>query len=150
MAKKKEEKKAKKVIQRKSNYTEKELHELGQSLVDHCKKEDVYHITDWTSQVQNKTYQWWYDLKKTQPILVEYHERAKQILGNKILANGAKSGNMWVVKTFIPKYLDDVRQFCREEMREEYKIKAEVAKEAMTKDPDHPFWNAFNEFMQKQ
>lgn len=130
-------------------WTEKELHKLGNNLIEHCQLEDVFHITDWTGKVQNKSQQWWYKLIKAYPMLVEYHERAKEILGNKIVSQAFKSGNTWAVKTFVPKYLSDVKKHLREELAEECRIKAEATRDAIAKDPDHPFWGMLDKYIEE-
>ena len=130
-------------------YTKKELKALGQSLIDHCARPDVFHLVQWTRH-QKKCYDWWMQLTKKHPILLEYHKRAKEILGGKIVQLAFENGDTWAIRTFIPKYLKDVDEYIHNTLRKQLTIKAEVAKEAMIKDPEHPFWLSFEEFMRKQ
>jgi len=91
-------------------WTDDKLHELGEELVNHCKREDVFHITDFLG-VKKRTSTWFYDLIKKYPLLTDYHEQVREILGNKIVALAFKNGNNWAIQTFIPKYLSDVDEY---------------------------------------
>ena len=130
-------------------YTEKELIKLGESLLTCCEKPHVFHIVQWTRE-QKKCASWWLDLRSRHPILLGYHNRAREILGGKIVQLAFESGNTWAIQTFIPKYLDDVWDFMKEKIKVEALAKAEAAKEAMQKDPDHPYWEAFAKYMEGQ
>lgn len=107
-------------------WTEDKLHKLGQDLVDHCKKDNVFHLIDWISK-KGKTASWWFSLRKDYPLLVDYHERAREILGNKIVTLAFNAGNNWAIQTFVPKYLDDVEEYL-DKKKEKELIAAEKAK----------------------
>jgi len=99
-------------------WTDEKLHELGENLVNHCGREDVFHITDWLGY-QKKSAAWYYDLKIQYPLLADYHDRAKEVLGNKIVALAFKNGNNWAIQTFIPKYLKDVDNYIDSKRQKE-------------------------------
>jgi len=90
-------------------WTEDKRRELGESLVEFCKKDHVFHIVQWLRE-QNKTSKWWLKLKQSYPDLVTYHELAKEILGGKIVQLAFENGNNWAIQTFLPKYLGDLKK----------------------------------------
>lgn len=98
-------------------YTEKQLIKLGEELVAYVSLPDVYHLVEWTES-KGKCFGWWQKLKQKHKVLVPYHERAKQILGNKILKNAFQCNNSWAIQTFIPKYLGDVKDHLKEQEEE--------------------------------
>lgn len=138
-----------KKIKRQKKYTANELEELGKEFCEFCKKDHVFHIVQWTRE-QNETSEWWRSLRVSYPILKQYHDRAKEILGGKIVQLAFENGNPWSIQKFIPMYLEDVKEHLRDDMRAEATIKAEAVREAMTKDPDHPFWDSFEKFIEKK
>jgi len=113
LAKKKEVKAKPKVKVKKKEakkryvYDEKTLNKLGKELVDFVQGENIYHLCEWTES-KGQSYSWWKELHKKYGILLAYHKRAKEILGNKILKNAFECNNAWAFQTFIPKYLGDV------------------------------------------
>lgn len=66
-------------------------------------------MVQWTRE-QNKTSAWWHDLRKKYPDLLDYHTKAKEILGGKILRNAFEHGNSWAIQTFLPMYLSDLKE----------------------------------------
>lgn len=107
---------------RKKEWTDEELHKLGEQLVQHCRRPDVYHIVDFIS-AKNKSQGWYYRLKRENEILQPYHERAKEILGNKIVNLAFKCGNNWAIQTFIPRYLKDVDDYLDQKLQRELELK---------------------------
>lgn len=71
-------------------------------------------------------------MSRKYPIFAEYHEKAKGILGNKILKLAIKAGNPWAIKTMIPKYLHDVDEYIDEKKRKEIEWQAEFKRLAET------------------
>lgn len=85
---------------------------LGESLIKFCKQDHVFHFVQWTRD-QGKAASWWRDLCRKYEDLDEYHRMAKEILGGKIVQLAFENGNNWAIQTFLPKYLDDVKEYLR-------------------------------------
>lgn len=133
-------------IGRHKKYSSKDIENLGEDLIEYCKKDHVFHLVQWTRK-QNKCYDWWLSLQKNYPDLVVYHKRAKEILGGKIIQLAFESGNKWAIQTFIPMYVSDVWEFMKEKIKVEASARAEATKEALMKNPDHPFWDELQRYM---
>jgi len=108
-------------------WTEERLHILGQSLVDFCQKDHVFHIVQWTREMQ-RTVAWWADLREDYPLLIEYHKRAKDILGGKIIQKAFEVGNNWAIQTFIPKYVQDIDEYLERKQDREYERRKDLEK----------------------
>lgn len=90
-------------------YTEEQLHAIGQELVDFVSQDEIFHIVEWTES-KGMCVDWWYKLRNKHKYLIDYHERAKSILGNKILKHAFKVNNSWAIQTFVPRYLSDAKK----------------------------------------
>ena len=117
----------KKAVGRPAEWTPKKRQELGESLVEFCKLDHVFHLVQWTRE-QGKTAAWWHDMRQKYPDLIEYHLKAKDILGGKILQLAFESGNNWAIQTFIPKYLTDVQNHLDKNADKEYARKKHFEK----------------------
>lgn len=96
-------------------YTEEDLHRLGKELIEVCKEEDVFHLSEFAER-HEKLDTWLYSLKDVNPTFNEYYQRAKRILGRKMQNMSLKKGFSNITyKAFLPKLLG-----CQEEFNEGY------------------------------
>lgn len=127
-------------------WTDEKLHELGKELIACVNEEDVWHLSEFAERHQ-KASCWLHELENREPIFSKYVTRARQILGRKIFKEGIigkPSG--YQLKHWMPRWLNE-RHYYFEDVREEAAAKAEAAKEAMTNDPEHPYWDRFMQFI---
>lgn len=134
-----------KVLGRPKEWTDEELHKLGKELVEHMKLPGVYHLSSFCAE-KMKSQHWLYDMAKY-PIFSDYFACAKKILGNKMMRLSMEANpNNWVLKTYMPRYLDE-QDFIYEDMKREMMVKLEAAKESGELEPDHPFWEKLMEYV---
>jgi len=127
-------------------YTEEKLHQLGKDLVKCMEEDGVWHLSEF-SERHKRVDSWIYDLGTDYKIFAEYLTRARRILGRKMFEYGMeKNPNSWMLKTFMPRLLN-ARKEVHEELRDEVTIKAEATRDAIAKDPDHPFWKTLEQYM---
>jgi len=108
---------------RPQKYTEEMLKKLGEEIVEFAQKPNVYHLCEFTS-FKGYTYDWWKKLNKNHPILVPYHNRAREILGNKIVKLAFQNGNNWIIQTFVPRYLKDIDEHL--DKKEDKKVERQL------------------------
>lgn len=143
------EKEKKKKIGRPVKWTEKELEKLGKELIECVKEDGVWHISEF-SERHEKSKCWLNELEGRSKIFSKYVTRAREILGRKMFEYGMeKNPNAWMLKTWMPRFLGE-REYHLDDVKEETLIKAEAARDAMTKDPDHPFWKEFTKYIGEQ
>jgi len=129
-------------------YSDAEIEKLGKELITTVKQDGVWHITEF-SELHEKTEFWLYSLRDNYPVFAQYLTRAHRILGRKMYEYGMeKNPNAWMLKTFMPRLLN-ARKEVHEELRDEVTIKAEATRDAIAKDPDHPFWKTFEQYMKE-
>ncbi len=109
------------------DYTEKDLHKIGKEFVEHCKKEDVWHVSSYATS-KMKTYKWWEYMMNKHPIIKEYHEIGCYILGQRHYQAAMTDKPMpWVIKTFMPRLLKERESIRKQEEEDEYsKAKAQT------------------------
>jgi hypothetical protein len=140
-------------------YTEEDIEKIGKELIDYIENHtNLWHLSSFT-ETKKQTPSWLYSIARRHPQLRAYIERAKKIIGNRMLqAAFEKSTNSWIIKTFVPRYLREsdedkeecVKEWVREDIMLEARAKAEAAKEAMIKEPEHPYWAALIDYMKAQ
>lgn len=103
---------AKKKVGRPQEWTPEELKKLGKELHDFCKREDVYHISEFEVVEKEKSPGWLKWLAKDYPEFSSILKGAKHILGQKIVKQAmGGAGNNWIIGRFVPMYLQDVDDF---------------------------------------
>jgi len=128
-------------------YTPAVIEKLGKELVSCVEEDGVWHLSEF-SERHEKVDSWIYDLAERYPHFHEYLTRARRILGRKMFEYGMeKNPNSWMLKTWMPRFLNE-RTYHLEDLKEETTIKAEATRDAITKDPDHPFWGMLGKFME--
>lgn len=111
-------------------WTEERLHKLGKELLKCMKQDDVYHISSFfiESEVKQQNY---YSLVEKYPLLAEYHKKAMDILAKKLMYYAMnKTPSHWLIKTYLPRYLNDRDQLEAENYRDEL-LKAKAKLEAI-------------------
>jgi len=131
---------------RPTEWTDEKLHELGEELVSCVKEDEVWHLSEFAER-HEKSAQWINELDGRSKIFSEYVTRARQILGRKLFREGIKGSPSAIqLKHWMPRWLEE-RHFYFEDVRDEAATKAEATRDAMTNDPDHPFWREFMNYM---
>lgn len=137
----------KKRVGRPTKYTEPVLQKLGKELIDCVSEDGVWHLSEFAER-HERVDSWIFDLSTKYPVFNEYLTRARRILGRKMFAYGMeKNPNCWMLKTWMPRFLGE-RNYYLDDVREETRIKAEAVRDAIAKDPDHPFWSTFEKYME--
>lgn len=111
-------------------WTGDKIEKLGKELVSYVSKDGIYHICSFLAH-KHMLAQTYYDMVKRYPLLAEYHGVAMEILAHKLIkASMEKSPNQWVIKTYLPRYMNDRKQLEDESYRDEL-IKAKAKLEAI-------------------
>lgn len=93
-------------------WTPEKLKKLGKELHDFCKRDDVYHISEFEVVEKEKSPGWLKWLAKDYPEFSPILQGAKHILGQKIVKQAmGGAGNNWIIGKFVPMYLQDVDDF---------------------------------------
>jgi hypothetical protein len=130
-------------------YTPEVIEKLGKELIACVEEDGVWHLSEF-SERHKKVDSWIYDLGDRYSNFHEYLTRARRILGRKMFEYGMeKNPNSWMLKTWMPRFLNE-RTYHLDDLKEETTIKAEATRDAITKDPDHPFWSMLGKYMEDE
>ena len=110
---------------------------LGEELVKCVSEAGVWHISEF-SERNDRSCSWLYTIRNNHPtVFGPYFQRAKEILGRKMLKQSLeKSPNQWVVKVLMPRLLG-IRDEIAEELEREELIKAQAKIKALKKELTH-------------
>jgi hypothetical protein len=123
-------------------WTDEAIIELGEEMLQFLSQPGVWHICEFSSH-KKKVRAWLYEVAREKPMFSEYLTRAQQLLGYKLFKQAMeKNPSQYIIQRWMPAWLED-RDMVLTQIREEATIKAEAAKEAMSKDPTHPYWDLF-------
>lgn len=131
---------------RKHALSEEECHELGRLFVECMKREGVYHISHFCIDL-GVGFNFLLKLIEQYPLLSDYYEEAKVIIGNKMMKlSMEKHPSQWIIKTYMPRMLGERDQWI-EDVKDEAKAKAEAVAEVASKYPEHPLWSKLEELV---
>lgn len=128
----------------KASYTEEDIIALGEEFVEYCKTTDNCTISSFAA-TKGKTYAWWrYLIHEYKDLLLTYHVRGKELIGTRLLKENCTANPLWVLKTLVPHFLQEVKDANKEvrdedydyarkleELKHEYKLKEEEHKQKL-------------------
>lgn len=113
-------------------YTEKELIKLGKELIACVEEDNVWHVCVFAHR-KEKADSWINELARDHKIFNKYFQRARKILGHKILnqAMTAKPDN-WMVKLLFKRLMnteyEPIEKWVKDDLLDEAKAKADATK----------------------
>ena len=111
-------------------WTDELIKELGEKLVKCCEEPNVWHLTHF--ECKEDLYDGCLEyLCETYPKqFIPFYTQALRLIGNRMMVRAMDgSVDRWVIKTFMPRYLN-CRKWIKEDIEMEAQIKAEAIKAA--------------------
>lgn len=103
-----------------NKYTEEELIALGEDLLVCASEPDVWSISAFTERHQMSVH-WLSELERRFPVIKEYGQRARMIIGRKVQKECMTGRPMpWVVKSLLPSLLGNQEEINKSYYEESY------------------------------
>lgn len=123
---------AKKKAGRPKEWTDAKLEKLGKDLHDYCRRDEVYHISEFELD-QGQAPGWLQTVASRHAIFRPILKGARHILGQKLVKQAmGGAGNNWIIGKFVPMYLQDVDDF--DELKKNRDLERDKAKEKYKKE----------------
>ena len=100
-------------------YSDEEILILGIEFTRWCELEESMYITEWASH-KKRSYDWWKHLLAYYPALKPFHKRGKEVLGTKMSKKAVQMRQEWLMKAYIPKYLQEAKEALAEQTQTEF------------------------------
>lgn len=99
-------------MRRSTNYSDKELEDIGKDLIAWSQIEGNWHVSGFELD-RNLPLKFCRNMgQRRKEVFRDLYMRAKEVLGHKIIKKAMDSGaDRWVVATLVPKYLSDIEDY---------------------------------------
>jgi hypothetical protein len=128
-------------------WTPEALENLKKELMEFVERPDVWHLSAFCLH-KKMSQNFLNNIEAYHPEFSEVIEAAHRVLGNRMLRHCMETKqSSKAIDLCMIHYLGERRRVLKEK-KEDATVTAEAAREVMMKDPDHPFWAQFTQFIQ--